>query len=80
MSNGCCPIGKLTLILGRTLVYLGAINTSLVLLLGPFAQQSLSLPSRQLNESLASGSMPIATQYQGFSALESIRKPHMPPT
>jgi len=56
----------------RTLVYLGALNTSLVLLLGSFAQQSVSLPLRPRNSTSSIGSIPIARQYQAYLALDRL--------
>ena len=58
----------------RILVYLGAINTTLILLLGPFAQQSVSLPLRPVNSTAESGSIPITTQYQVYVSAQTMRE------
>ncbi|KAK4694881.1 hypothetical protein P7C71_g2768, partial [Lecanoromycetidae sp. Uapishka_2] len=54
------------------LVYLAALNTGLILLLGPFAQQSVSLPLRQVNSTANSGSIPSTQQYSFNSTVQSL--------
>ena len=60
--------------MSRYLVWLGALNTSLILLLGPFAQQSVTLPLQPKNETLATASMPIKTQYQSNTFAQILRR------
>ncbi|MCJ1270468.1 hypothetical protein MMC22_010365 [Lobaria immixta] len=72
-------IDSLRLIMKRPkwiLVYLGAVSTSLILLLGPFAQQSVSLLPIQRNEAPGSGYMLISTQYQSVNSSQRLAAPN----
>ncbi|KAL9041872.1 MAG: hypothetical protein Q9214_003960 [Letrouitia sp. 1 TL-2023] len=69
------PISSIMLILKHPswyLVWLGAVNTTLILLLGPFAQQSVSLPLQNQSQAPGTALMPIKVQYQSFSSSQSL--------
>lgn len=62
----------------RILVYLAALNAVLILLYGPFVQQSLTLPIRNDKVRGPGGSIPAAVTYATASTLQAFDPPGTP--